>query len=361
MGEIMFFKILGKDKTSHLETLFHDKSGFIFSTDLLLSLIILTIIIGISADALDYGNEFMGDQNSRAVLERSTVETADLLIKTPGSPDNWETLSNFRGVSPGLALYNNSSNNNTLPVLSLEKIIQLSENYDEIMKKRVFPSNIKSSMVLYPLKSNIKPIFIHDEQGTVKSPEIVVVNRTVQCNFLSNFTLLVMDWDENKLNNSENVSNTFSYSISDVCPHEGLNGNLNHTSPTKTSPSKIWVCKHFNTSAEELKNKDYFLITEPSPILGESAQWVLDTANNVSNKKNSFGSSNIELNTEIENLIGNKNNETIWIHVLGPQIVNKPFKILVVGIPKNTDNQYKKAEYFQFQTCNFVLKTWIEV
>jgi len=161
MGKIMFFNILGNDKTSHSDTLFRDKNGFIFSTDLLLSLIILTIIIGISANALDYGNEFMGDQNSRAVLERSTVESADIIIKTPGSPDNWETLSNFRGVSPGLALYNNSSTTNTLPVLSWEKIIQLSANYDEIMKNRVFPSNVKSSMVLYPINSNINPIIIH--------------------------------------------------------------------------------------------------------------------------------------------------------------------------------------------------------
>jgi len=59
--------------------------------------------------------------------------------------------------------------------------------------------------------------------------------------------------------------------------------------------------------------------------------------------------------------MGNKNNETIWIHVLGPQKVNKPFKIILVGIPKNTESKYNKADYFQYQTCNFVLKTWIDV
>lgn len=355
----MFFKILRYLKKFNKSALFHDYEGFIFSTDLLLSLIVLTIIMGVSADALDYGNELMGDQNSRGVLERLSVESADILIKTPGSPDNWETLSNFGGVSPGLASYNNSSNN-TLPILSWQKIIILSENYDEIMDEKVFPENIKSSIILYPLNPNIKPIIIHDEPVSVKSSEIAVVNRTVQCNFLSNLTLIAMDWSENKLNNSENISNTFSYSRADICPHEELNGNLNHTTPTNTSPSKIWVCKHFNTSSAELENKDYYLITDPSPILGESSQWILDTADNVSNKSNSFDSSNIELNTEIKNLMGNKNNATIWIHVIGPEKVNKPFKIFVVGIPKNTDSQYKKAEYFQLQTFNFVLKTWID-
>jgi hypothetical protein len=110
----------------------------------------------------------------------------------------------------------------------------------------------------------------------------------------------------------------------------------------------------------ELENKDYFLITDPSPFMGESAQWVLDTADNISDQRNSFDSSNIELNSKIKNLMGNKNNATIWIHIIGPEKVNKPFKIFLVGIPKNTDSQYKKAEYFQFQTFNFVLKTWID-
>lgn len=363
----MLFKIL-MFKCQHIKKLFNDKEGFIFSTDLMLSLIVLTMIIGISANALDYSNEFMGDQNSRAVMERSTLEAANILIKTPGSPHNWETLSNFNGVSPGLALYNNSSienndknsNDNLLPLLSWEKINQLSKNYDEIMKNQVFPPNVKTSMVLYPLNPNINPVVINNDTEHIKSPEIVVINRTVQCNFLSNFTLVSMEWNKNKLNNSENVSNTFSYSIPDICPHEGLNNNLNHTSPTESSPSKIWVCEHFNTSPEELKNKDYYLITDPSPILGESVHWVLDTADNVSDKKNSFGSSNIELNHEIKHLMGEKKNETIWIHVIGPEIVNKPFKIFVVAIPKNTNIQYKKAEYFHVQTCNFVLKSWID-
>lgn len=354
----MFLKILRYLKIFNDSTLFRDYKGFIFSTDLLLSIIILTIIIGVSADALDYGNELMSDQNSRGFMERLSVESADILIKTPGSPDNWETLSNFGGVSPGLALYNNSSNN-TLSVLSWQKIVILSENYKEIMDKNVFPGNIKSSIILYPLNNNMKPIVIHEEPESVKSAEIAVVNRTVQCNFLSNFTLIAMDWSVNRLNNSENISNSFSYSPKHICPHEELSGNLNHTSPTDTSPSKIWRCEHFNISTVELENKDYFLITDPSPFMGESAQWVLDTADNISDKRNSFDSSNIELNSKIKNLMGNKNNATIWIHVIGPEKVNKPFKIFLVGIPKNTDSKYKKAEYFQFQTFYFVLKTWI--
>ncbi|MDP2836267.1 MAG: hypothetical protein Q8N97_04725 [Methanobacteriaceae archaeon] len=354
----MYFQILSLLKKFNTQSILNDSKGFIFSTDLLLSIIIITVIIGISADAIDYSNGFMGDQNSRAILERCTLEAADILIKTPGSPDNWEVLPNCEGISPGLALnYNNSKSvSNTL---SWEKINNLTKNYDKLVENKIFPKNIKSNIIIYPLDPRIKPIIINEEPISSKSAEIVVINRTVQCNFLSNYTVIIMDWNKYKLNNSQNVSNTFKYSQSDICPHQELNDSLNHTSPTNTSPSKIWECHHFNTSADYLEKNDYYLLTDPSPIIGESSYWSLDTANNLSSVNNSFKSPNIKLNDEIKNLMENKKNMTLWIHIIGPESTINSFKVYLVAVPKNTDFNYIKAEYFKFQTCNFILKTWL--
>lgn len=354
----------------HISTLFkkikspilNDSKGFIFSTDLLLSLIIITVIIGISADVIDYSNGNMGDQNSREFLERCTLEAVDILIKTPGSPDNWEEFPNCAGVSPGLALnYNNTTNSQISNVLSWEKINKLAPNYDKLIEDKIFPKNIKSNIVIYPLDSRIKPIIIHEEPISSQSSEIVVVNRTVQCNFFSNYTLMVIDWNKNKLNNSQNVSNAFYYSQSDICPHQGLlNDSLNHISPSNKSSSKIWECHHFNTSADYLEKNDYYLITDPSPIIGETSYWTLDTADNLSNVNNSFKSTNINLNDKIINLMGNKKNVTFWIHVIGPKAAINSFKVYLVAVPKNMDINFLKAEYFKPQTCNFILKTWID-
>lgn len=361
----MYFQILIQLKLIVLKKfnshfILSDSKGFIFSTDLLLSLIIVTVIIGISADAIDYSNENMGDHNSRAVLERCSLEATDILIKTPGSPDNWETISNCEGISPGLALnYNNSTTDNTAKVLSWEKIKNLTKNYDKLVENKIFPKNIKSNIIIYPLDTRIKPMIIHEESIPSSSSEVVVVNRTVQCNFLSNYTIIIMDWNKNKYNNSQNASNTFIYSQSDICPHQGLNSSLNHSSVNNSNP-KIWECHHFNTSIEYLEKNDYYLITDPSPIIGESSYWTLDTADNISWKNNSFKTNYINLNPEIINLMGNKKNVTLWIHVIGPETPINSFKVYLVAVPKYMDFSYLKAEYFKSQTCNFILKTWLD-
>ncbi len=342
------------------QTILNDSKGFIFSTDLLISLIIITVILGISADAIDYSNGYMGDQTSRAVLERCTLEAANILIKTPGSPDNWEELPNCGGISPGLAINYNNTTNSQISVLSWEKINNLTHNYDKLIDNKIFPKNIKSNIIIYPLDPRIRPIIIHEEPISSKSSEIVVVNRTVQCKFFSNYTIMVIDWNKNKLNNSQDVSNTFAYSQSDICPHQESSGSLNHTSPTNTSPSKIWECYHFNTSTDYLEKNDYYLLTDPSPIIGESSYWTLDTADNLSNKSNSFKTPNIKLNDKIINLMGKKENLTLWIHIVGPETTINSFKIYLVAVPKNMDINFLKAEYFKPQTCNFILKTWID-
>ena len=332
-----------------------NSKGFVFSTDLLLSLIIITVIIGISADAMDFGNNLVGDYSSRATLERCTLEAADILIKTPGSPYNWEKMSISNVVSPGLVISYNYTNESSSNILSWEKIISLGEKYSLLVDNKIFSKNIKSSIIIYPFDRRIDPLVLKNDAGSILSSEVFLVNRTVQCNFFSNYTVISINWHQN---NSTNLSDNFLQEASDICPHDESNSNLNHMYPQEDEYSNDWVCKHFATSTTELEKTDYYLITDPSPIPIESVYWVIDTADNISNENNSFTSSPINLNDQIKDLIGNKNNKTIWIHFVGPKKKISPFIIFWVGVPKNTEYKYIKAEYFQLQKCSFVLKTW---
>ncbi|MGZ7118900.1 MAG: hypothetical protein ACXVH2_04265, partial [Methanobacterium sp.] len=67
-----------------------DEVGQAFTLDVMLALIIITVIMGISADAMDMASYKTSDFSARFTLERVTNDAADMLIKTPGSPDNWE-------------------------------------------------------------------------------------------------------------------------------------------------------------------------------------------------------------------------------------------------------------------------------
>lgn len=332
-----------------------NSEGFVFSTDLLLSLIIITVIIGISADAMDFGNALVGDYSSRAALERCTLEAADILIETPGSPYNWEKMSISSGISPGLAISYNYTNESSSNILSWEKIVSLGKKYSLLVDNKIFSKNIKSSIIIYPFDRRIDPLVLKNDAGSILSSEVFLVNRTVQCNFFSNYTVISINWHQN---NCTNLSNNFLQEASDICPHDESNSDLNHMYPQENEYSNYWVCKHFTTSIAELEKTDYYLITEPAPIPIESVYWVIDTVDNISNENNSFTSSPIKLNGQIKDLIGNKNNTTIWIHFLGPEKKFSPFKIFLVGVPKNTEYKYIKAEYFQLQKCSFVLKTW---
>ena len=64
--------------------------GQAFSLDVMMALVIITVIIGVSANAMDMVSYKAQDYSSRFSLERATVDAADILIKSPGSPDEWE-------------------------------------------------------------------------------------------------------------------------------------------------------------------------------------------------------------------------------------------------------------------------------
>lgn len=79
-----------------------DDKGFIFTTDLLLAMIIVTMAIGLTTSTFESLNYQIQDFSGRQSLERTANDAADYLVKMPGNPSNWERNPQSNSL-PGLA------------------------------------------------------------------------------------------------------------------------------------------------------------------------------------------------------------------------------------------------------------------
>lgn len=264
----------------------------ILSTDLLLSLIVIVIIFGISVNTVDNLIKNTSDQYYRFNLERQVRGAADILINTYGT---W----NSSDVIPGLKKENSGN------VLSFKKILKLKENYDELIGK-ILP-NTTTSLILYP--KNGGKIVIKDDPP-ISSQEVVVVNRTVVCDFFAD--CVVIKIDANKTD-------------SEVGP----------------IPSKI--SKHFSVTTSELNQYNYFLISNASNIL-----WNLNTVENPNNDFNSEKFYN--LNDRIKSMVKSEK-QVIWLNLNSIPDDN----VYIVKIKKSI---LLDPPYFENQVCDFVLKVY---
>lgn len=64
----------------------NDQYGLLYSTELLLSIILLVFIIGTIVNLSDGLNEKMLSEEELSSLENTAIEASDYLLKNPGSP-----------------------------------------------------------------------------------------------------------------------------------------------------------------------------------------------------------------------------------------------------------------------------------
>lgn len=84
-----------------------DSKGIIFTTDLLLALVIVTVAIGLASSQFENLNYQIQDFTGRQSLEKTVNDAADYLVKSSGNPNNWETQKPIPSNSlPGLAILN---------------------------------------------------------------------------------------------------------------------------------------------------------------------------------------------------------------------------------------------------------------
>lgn len=301
-----------------------DQMGQAFTLDIMLALIIIAVIMGISADTMEIAGNKVNAYPARFSLERVTVDAADMLVKTPGSPDNWES-SIGNSTTPGLAEIVPQTKKVVANTLSMGKINALSRNYNSLIYGKVLPWGVNSSLTIYPSDPSLNPIEIikNDPKNAV---EVAVAKRTVTLD-LFDIKAVVNKDNKNKL----------------ICPH------LDHSSCG-------WACQNFNITASELNSTDFYLVTDPSNM-GDSASWVLDRPekglDNGSEEK--FSSTPINLNQKISNLMGNDNKGVLWFHL---KIPGRNFDAYILSVPKGTSPSHVNLNSVNAEPWFLVLQVW---
>ena len=352
-----------------MKNLIKDQYGLLYSSELLLSIILLIFIIGVVANLSDGLNEKILSEEEISSLEAIAIESSDYLLNNPGNPENWEDdegLKNgivSKNIIPGLAIKNKNVENGEFfdesasdemimsNAISYNKLIKIKNNYDSLVDRNLFNDSVKSSMAIYPLNSQIRPIEMGydfgNENDNVNDNNIVTVNRTVKCDFYSNF--VVYNFNDFELFGDDYNKDMF-------CNHD-TNPNLtNHSNDGRT----LWLCKSFRVYKESLDEYNYYLISDES-VKDTGTYWILESINRTSENEKILIQEVIDLNPLLMEDLENSSDEIYSIHFNVPKNRANDFKTVLVAIPKNmTDvlisNDGLNYDYFRVQDVNFVLK-----
>ncbi|MGC9517707.1 MAG: hypothetical protein ACP5C3_08430 [Methanomicrobiales archaeon] len=334
-----------------INKLIKEKKAQVVSTDLLLGIIIITVILGFSADAMDIIIYKIQDCGARLSLERIVVDAADSLVKTPGKPKNWEECGNEYPITPGLAVYDDI-NGETIPnTLSLKKILKLKQNYDLLINNRILPEIAHSSIIINPCDASLKPIIIHDDNSYDEYSDVIIIKRNVLVNLLDSKIVISVE----NLLNSSNPDNINLESIS--CPHKDLNGSMKHES-YKTSKNTFWVCRYFKLSGNDLNNYDFYLLFDSCGLNDKPVKWIIDSNEKLSDKEGVLHNNPVKVNEELKEILGKDKEAVLWLHVLFNSGQNQS-KVYLVSLPKNSNVELLNINYIYPVPCNFIFKVWI--
>lgn len=352
-----------------MKDLIKDQSGLLYSSELLLSIILLIFIIGLVANLSDGLNEKILSEEEISSLETIAIESSDYLLNNPGNPENWEEDDGLedgivsKKIIPGLAIKNKNVENGEFysesasdemimsNAISYNKLIKIKNNYDSLVDRNLFNDSVMSSMVIYPLNSQIRPIEMgydfDNENDNVNDNNIVTVNRTVKCDFYSNF--VVYNFNDFELFGDDYNKDMF-------CNHD-TNPNLtNHSNDGRF----LWVCKSFRVYKESLDEYEYYLISDES-VKDTGTYWIFESLNRTKENKEILNQEVIDLNPFFLEDLENSSDEIYSIHFNVPKNRANDFKTVLVAIPKNiTDvlisNDELNYDYFKVQDVNFILK-----
>jgi hypothetical protein len=314
-----------------------DDKGQAFTLDVMLALIIITIIMGISADAMDFASYKSSDYSSRFSLERVTTDAADMLIKTPGSPDDWEKYGN-EFITPGLAEIDSETGKVIPNTLSVKKINKLINIYNYTIYGTILPQGVNSSLIIYPSNPSLSPIEImkNDPKNAV---DVAVANRTVTFDPLNIEVVIYND--------------THKIKYSEICP------NPDHSSVESEDKPK-WACQYFNITLSELNSTDFYILTVPANIGDDSPVWILDRPEKGFDNGNGekFNPNPVKINEKISSLLGNDTKGVLWFHVRTPGNKDRNFDSYIVSVPQGTPQEQVNVDNLNPEPWFFVLQVW---
>jgi hypothetical protein len=318
----------------------YNQKGFVLSIDLHFGLILIILILGISANTLSHQTEKISTTEHTYAIEHQTIETTDILLETPGTPINWET-TNDQSVIPGLK----NPNQNTI---SWNKIQKLKENSYTLLPK-IYKNKQKTKITITPQDKRINPIIINNKNHNT-AKEVVTVNRTCTCDFLSEYNILEITWNKETLETIYPLQENSST----ICHYDGITTKYNHNTNQASAPQNRWVCRQFQVNPEDIPNNNYYILSEGST---SSFKWIIDTSAQAYNATTNLQNNAVNINSKIKASITAGNTTTVWLHLYGPKTSNT--KVYLVKVPKNTNSKYIKPEYFKKQTCNIFIENWI--
>lgn len=329
-----------------------DNKGQVFSLDVMMALIIITVILGVSADAMDIVSYKAQDYSSRFSLERVTTDAADILIKSPGSPDDWENHNFSSDAVPGLAEKDVQSGKLTPNTLSYWKIAKLKNDYSNLIYGKILPDGSNSSMMIYPTNSSLSPLLIMNNKIPANASEVAVANRTVLCDFMYVNVVIGMNAHRNP---AWPLEPGFEW---EICPHSNLTGDIKHEQPDFKTGKPGWACHHFNITQKDLNSTDFYVITDPGSLSDNSARWIIDRPENMGYDERKFSSTPIIVNDKIAAVMGNDTETVLWFHILTNGDPKDSFDGYIVGVPKGAPIDQVNFNYLNPQPCFFVLQVW---
>ncbi|NYB52890.1 MAG: hypothetical protein HVN35_10090 [Methanobacteriaceae archaeon] len=335
-----------------LDKLAEDKKGIVFSIDLMLALILITVILGVSANTMDIVGSKMQDYSYAHSLERITMSGADMLIKTPGSPENWEELMELNGITPGLAEIDSSKMTSKPNVLSKAKIERLKQSYDLLMLGKVIPEYCNSTLIIYPVDQCLEPIVVKNISTNQSSSDVWVVNRTVMCNYINTSALVFIK----AVNENSTISEQNNQG--EICPHSEYNKTDGHRKVDFENRKPGWICYHFRVTKFMLESTDFYVMTDPEIIPDPSAGWMIDRPENMSKELKNFNNKPVLVNERINECLNNNTTAVLWFHVFYSGNLDKSFNTYLAGFPKGTPTDKVKLSYLNPQPCYFVFRVW---
>lgn len=324
-----------------------DNHGQIFTIDAMLALILITLIVGLSANAMNIAGNKLHGYASEKSQQRIVENTADILIKTPGSPKNWEEMRDFPGLTPGLAESGDRNRRIGGNTLSMMKISRLKNN-PELMNK-LLPSTMSYSLIIYPTDTSLPAIVVLNRTPSRYVTDISVVNRTVEYDYM-----LIDLYLSIKTDNYEQLGSEY------VCTHSSM-GFLTHKRPDLDRGKDGWLCQPFNINLDAIKSKDFYILTDP-PVLNDNSRisnrWIIDTPDRINKSSHKFTSTPILVTPIISELLGNKSTQTYVLHVFTSCDSGKTFNTYLVGVPKGTPIGEIRLNRIKPQPASFILKLW---
>jgi hypothetical protein len=346
-----------------------DYNGMLFSTDLVLTLVLFTLILGTMFTIIDNSKDRTLNSLETAELKKLTSEIVDKLLNNPGTPTHWENLSEFNIVNPGLSI-ENQANHSFINTISFKKIkiLENDNEYDNLIRKKLFNEEIKSSMSIYPINCEIDPIILGDDlesfQEKNEISNIISINRIVKCDFYRDMSLVsifngndisIENIDNNNIDNNINENTGIDDEVSNnekfFCNHETAN-ELNHSN----TESYVWICKGFKISRKDFKDNMYYLLFNEESI-NNGNHWILDNIEETSNTENNVDKVKIDLNNYFSNILENESSITFYLHSKINKNKLKDYKCVLIGVPRNMNMNNLNIDYFKEQDCYFVMRS----